>query len=46
MRIALDYFPEPLAFENQTAVVLALENKTVFRRVVNAFLEDCADDPL
>ena len=46
MRIALDYFPEPLAFENQTAVVLALENKTVFRRVVNAFLEDCADEVL
>lgn len=42
----MDYFPEPLAFENQTAVVLALENKTVFRRVVNAFLEDCADEVL
>lgn len=46
MRIALDYFPEPLAFENQTAIVLTLENKTVFRRVVNAFLEDCADEVL
>lgn len=46
MRIALDYFPEPLAFENQTAIVLALENKTVFRRVINAFLEDCADEVL
>lgn len=46
MRIALDYFSEPLAFENQTAVVLALENKTVFRRVINAFLEDCADEVL
>lgn len=32
MRIALDYFSEPLAFENQTAIVLTLENKTVFRR--------------
>ncbi len=46
MRIALDYFPEPLAFENQAAVVLALENKTVFRRVLNAFLEDRADEVL
>ena len=46
MRIALDYFPEPLAFENQTAVVLALENKTIFRRVINAFLEDRADEVL
>ena len=43
MRIALDYFPEPLAFENQTAVVLALENISVFLRVVNSFLVDCAD---
>lgn len=46
MRIALEYFAEPLAFEGQTAVVLALENKTVFRRVVNAFLEDQADEML
>lgn len=42
----MDYFSEPLAFGNQTAVVLALENKTVFRRVINAFLEDCADEVL
>lgn len=46
MRIALDYFPAPLDFENQTAIVLTLENKTVFRRLVNAFLEDCADEVL
>ena len=46
MRIALDYFAEPMAFDQQTAVVLALENKTVFRRVVNAFLEDRADEVL
>lgn len=30
MRIALDYFSEPLAFENQTAIVLTLEKKNGF----------------
>ena len=42
----MDYFAEPMAFDQQTAVVLALENKMVFRRVVNAFLEDRADEVL
>lgn len=46
MRIALEYFAEPLAFEQQTAVVLALENKAVFRQVIHAFLEDQADEVL
>lgn len=46
MRIAFDYFTEPMAFEQQTAVVLALENKTIFRQVIHAFLEDQADEVL
>lgn len=46
MRIAWEYFAEPMAFENHAAVVLTVENKTAFRRLLCAFLEDRADEML
>ena len=37
MRIALDYFPEPLAKENQKAKDLKLEYKTFIHNVIKNY---------
>lgn len=40
MRIAFDFLKEPIRFSDSEINVLCIENKVLFRRVINAFIEN------